>query len=213
MRQKAISVPAGLALSQGRVVEGAVESSPVRIGVIGLGTRGTSLLRTLLELPAAQVVALCEAVAALLVAAEVVILLTGVVSRYVFNNPFFWTDELANFLFLWLSMLGTVVALLLNFPSLKAQQERITAHASAAILMASILFAAGAFTGIMKGAGMVNAMASMAVQHLPQHGKEEWNELYRNDKRLLHVVLRKGRHSSHPYYFLSFHRILLSPCQ
>jgi CitMHS family citrate-Mg2+:H+ or citrate-Ca2+:H+ symporter len=67
-------------------------------------------------------------------------------------------------------MLGTVVALLLNFPTLKSQQLRISAHAPAAILMASILFAAGAFTGIMKGAGMVNAMASVAVQHLPMHG-------------------------------------------
>lgn len=67
-------------------------------------------------------------------------------------------------------MLGTVVALTLNFPSLKSQQERITAHAPAAILMASILFAAGAFTGIMKGSGMVNAMASVVVTHIPQHG-------------------------------------------
>ena len=67
-------------------------------------------------------------------------------------------------------MLGTVVALTLNFPSLQAQQERITAHAPAAILMASILFAAGAFTGIMKGSGMVNAMASVVVTHIPQHG-------------------------------------------
>ena len=33
------------------------------------------------------------------------------VSRYVFDSPLFWTDELANFLFLWLSMLGMVVAL------------------------------------------------------------------------------------------------------
>jgi len=66
-------------------------------------------------------------------------------------------------------MLGTVIALSLNFPNLKAQQERIIAHAPAAILMASILFAAGAFTGIMKGTGMVNAMASMVVAHLPQH--------------------------------------------
>ncbi len=67
-------------------------------------------------------------------------------------------------------MLGTVAALLLNFPTLQAQQERITAHAPAAILMASILFAAGAFTGIMKGSGMMSAMASTTVQHLPQHG-------------------------------------------
>jgi len=67
-------------------------------------------------------------------------------------------------------MLGTVIALTLNFPSLKAQQERITAHAPAAILMASILFAAGSFTGIMKGTGMVTAMASVVVNHIPQHG-------------------------------------------
>jgi len=32
-------------------------------------------------------------------------------SRYVFNKPLMWTDELANFLFLWLAMLGTVAAL------------------------------------------------------------------------------------------------------
>jgi TRAP-type C4-dicarboxylate transport system permease small subunit len=45
------------------------------------------------------------------VVAEICILFTGVVSRYVFESPLMWTDELANFLFLWLSMLGTVVAL------------------------------------------------------------------------------------------------------
>jgi citrate-Mg2+:H+ or citrate-Ca2+:H+ symporter, CitMHS family len=67
-------------------------------------------------------------------------------------------------------MLGTIIALVVNFPNLKSQQERVAAHAPAAILMASILFAAGAFTGIMKGTGMVNAMASAAVGHLPQHG-------------------------------------------
>jgi citrate-Mg2+:H+ or citrate-Ca2+:H+ symporter, CitMHS family len=67
-------------------------------------------------------------------------------------------------------MLGTVVAITLNFPQLKAQQATIAAHAPAAILMASILFAAGAFTGIMKGTGMLTAMADGAVHLLPQHG-------------------------------------------
>ncbi len=67
-------------------------------------------------------------------------------------------------------MLGTVIALAVNFPSLKKQQERLAAHAPAAILMASILFAAGAFTGIMKGTGMIAAMADAVVHHLPQHG-------------------------------------------
>jgi CitMHS family citrate-Mg2+:H+ or citrate-Ca2+:H+ symporter len=69
-----------------------------------------------------------------------------------------------------LFMLGTIMALLLNFRSLKAQQERLTAHAPTALTMASILFAAGAFTGIMKGTGMLNAMAAAAVGHIPQHG-------------------------------------------
>jgi citrate-Mg2+:H+ or citrate-Ca2+:H+ symporter, CitMHS family len=67
-------------------------------------------------------------------------------------------------------MLGTVIAISLNFPGLKAQQMRLAEHAPAAILMASILFAAGAFTGILKGTGMLGAMAAAAVAHLPQHG-------------------------------------------
>jgi tripartite ATP-independent transporter DctM subunit len=53
----------------------------------------------------------CEVVGAMLVLAEVSILFAGVVSRYLLDSPLFWTDELANFLFLWLSMLGMVVAL------------------------------------------------------------------------------------------------------
>ena len=38
------------------------------------------------------------------------ILLAGVISRYVFHNPLVWSDELASILFLWLAMLGAVVA-------------------------------------------------------------------------------------------------------
>jgi citrate-Mg2+:H+ or citrate-Ca2+:H+ symporter, CitMHS family len=67
-------------------------------------------------------------------------------------------------------MLGTIVALTLNFPNPKDQQDRLTAHAPAAILMASILLAAGAFTGIMKNTGMLNAMAAAAVHQIPRHG-------------------------------------------
>src|SRR5215207_11141925 len=48
---------------------------------------------------------------AILVAAEIAILFAGVVSRYVFHKPLVWSDELASLLFLWLSMLGAVVAL------------------------------------------------------------------------------------------------------
>jgi tripartite ATP-independent transporter DctM subunit len=49
--------------------------------------------------------------AAMLVAAEVVVLLMGVISRYVLHTPLVWSDELASILFLWLAMLGSIVAL------------------------------------------------------------------------------------------------------
>ena len=52
-----------------------------------------------------------EAAAAGLVLVEIFVLLAGVISRYVFHKPLVWSDELASVLFLWLSMLGAVVAL------------------------------------------------------------------------------------------------------
>jgi CitMHS family citrate-Mg2+:H+ or citrate-Ca2+:H+ symporter len=64
-------------------------------------------------------------------------------------------------------MIGTVAALLLNYPSVNAQKARVDAHAKAALMMASILLAAGAFTGIMKGTGMITAMAKVAVSFVP----------------------------------------------
>jgi len=54
--------------------------------------------------------ALVEIPAALLVIAEIVILFAGVVARYVLHAPLIWSDELASILFLWLAMLGSVVA-------------------------------------------------------------------------------------------------------
>jgi tripartite ATP-independent transporter DctM subunit len=51
-----------------------------------------------------------EISAALLVVAEICVLLAGVVSRYLLHSPLVWSDELAGILFLWLAMLGSVVA-------------------------------------------------------------------------------------------------------
>jgi len=64
-------------------------------------------------------------------------------------------------------MLGLVLALWINYPDLNMQRERIEAHARAALTMAAILFAAGAFTGIMKESGMLGAMASSVVSWSP----------------------------------------------
>ncbi|WP_150612535.1 TRAP transporter large permease subunit [Pandoraea terrigena] len=52
-----------------------------------------------------------ELPAALLVLAEIVTLFSGVVSRAVFHSPLVWSDELASILFIWLAMLGSVIAL------------------------------------------------------------------------------------------------------
>lgn len=55
--------------------------------------------------------AVIEAIAAAIVLVEIIILFTGVVARYAFHAPLVWSDELASIFFLWLSMLGAVVAL------------------------------------------------------------------------------------------------------
>jgi myo-inositol 2-dehydrogenase / D-chiro-inositol 1-dehydrogenase len=57
------SAAASLALSQGNLAEAAAvdaEARPVRLGVIGVGNRGTALLRALLEMPGTPIVAVCD---------------------------------------------------------------------------------------------------------------------------------------------------------
>ena len=58
------SAAASLALGQGSLAEAVLvdgPATPVRLGVIGLGNRGTALLRGLLEIPGTPVVAVCDA--------------------------------------------------------------------------------------------------------------------------------------------------------
>jgi tripartite ATP-independent transporter DctM subunit len=50
-------------------------------------------------------------IAVALMVVETVVLLAGVISRYVFHNPLTWSDELASSLFIWLAMFGAVLAL------------------------------------------------------------------------------------------------------
>jgi tripartite ATP-independent transporter DctM subunit len=69
---------------------------------------------------------LVEIPAALLVAAEIVILFAGVVARYRLHSPLIWSDELASILFLWLAMLGAAVAFR------RAEHMRMTAIVASA---------------------------------------------------------------------------------
>jgi citrate-Mg2+:H+ or citrate-Ca2+:H+ symporter, CitMHS family len=64
-------------------------------------------------------------------------------------------------------MIGTAIALMLNYPTADMQRARVDAHARAALMMGAILLAAGSFTGIMKGSGMLEAMASATVHAVP----------------------------------------------
>jgi CitMHS family citrate-Mg2+:H+ or citrate-Ca2+:H+ symporter len=65
-------------------------------------------------------------------------------------------------------MFGVVAAMSFNFPNVDRQRESVDAHAKAALMMASILFAAGAFTGIMNGTGMIDAMAVAGAGLVPE---------------------------------------------
>ncbi|HUK07503.1 MAG TPA: TRAP transporter large permease subunit [Stellaceae bacterium] len=65
-----------------------------------------------------------EVPAALLVLVEIVVLFAGVVARYALHSPLVWSDELASLLFLWLAMLGAVIALR------RGEHMRLTAIAS-----------------------------------------------------------------------------------
>src|SRR5438045_3094164 len=66
----------------------------------GWVTTAERVIRLITEIPAA-----------ILLVAEVVLIATSVTARYVFHSPLFWADELASLMFVWLSMLGAVVAL------------------------------------------------------------------------------------------------------
>ncbi|MFC0406906.1 TRAP transporter large permease [Roseomonas elaeocarpi] len=87
-----------------------------------------------------------EAVAAMLVLAEVVVLGSSTAARYLFDSPFTWSDELATLLFIWLAVLGSVVALrrgehmrLTAFIRDMAPHRRAWLDAVAMMLVAAVL--------------------------------------------------------------------------
>lgn len=64
-------------------------------------------------------------------------------------------------------MVGTAVALMVNYPSPEIQRTLIAAHAPPAMLMVGVLLAAGAFSGILNGSGMIEALAETTAGHMP----------------------------------------------
>lgn len=66
-----------------------------------------------------------------------------------------------------LFMLGFVIVTMVNYPNLRDQKSRIEAHAGNVLTVVSLIFAGGAFAGILEGTGMVDAMANSIVKVTP----------------------------------------------
>lgn len=100
-----------------------------------------------------------EPLTAALVVAEVGVLSAGVIARYVFNRPLIWSDELASALFLWLAMLGSVIALG------RGEHMRLTAVVS--MLPARLRPWLEAF-GLAVSAACMVALVHPALEHVQQ---------------------------------------------
>ena len=64
-------------------------------------------------------------------------------------------------------MVGCCAALLLNYPNMKDQKERVMAHAPAAIDVSSVMLAAGIMVGVLSKSGMLEAMAVPLLHIIP----------------------------------------------
>ncbi|QTI68934.1 CitMHS family transporter [Gordonia polyisoprenivorans] len=64
-------------------------------------------------------------------------------------------------------MIGTAIALVVNFPRVAEQSEQLKAHASSVVSVVSLVFAASVLTGVLNGTGMVEDMARWLVDIIP----------------------------------------------
>jgi CitMHS family citrate-Mg2+:H+ or citrate-Ca2+:H+ symporter len=64
-------------------------------------------------------------------------------------------------------MVAFAVAVLINYPKPNDQMDQIRAQSVGMITVVSIIFAAGIFTGILSGTGMITAMATSLVNIIP----------------------------------------------
>jgi CitMHS family citrate-Mg2+:H+ or citrate-Ca2+:H+ symporter len=73
-----------------------------------------------------------------------------------------------------LFLIGFVLALMINYPQLDMQKERILAHSGNAMTVVLLVFAAGVFAGIFSGTKMVDALAQTLVEWIPP----SWGHLF-----------------------------------
>jgi CitMHS family citrate-Mg2+:H+ or citrate-Ca2+:H+ symporter len=66
-----------------------------------------------------------------------------------------------------LFMVAFAIAIMINYPRLEDQKERLTAHAANVLPVVSLIFAAGIFVGILSGTKMVDAIAASVIAAIP----------------------------------------------
>lgn len=66
-----------------------------------------------------------------------------------------------------LFMIAFSIAMIINYPCLQQQKERVAAHAGNVLAVVGLIFAAGIFTGILSGTGMVEAMSKSLLAVIP----------------------------------------------
>ena len=66
-----------------------------------------------------------------------------------------------------LFMIALCIALVVNYRDIDMQKDLIAHHAGSALNVVGIIFAAGVFTGILSGTGMVDAMSKELVAIIP----------------------------------------------
>ena len=67
-----------------------------------------------------------------------------------------------------LFMIAFSIAMIINYPCLQQQKERVAAHAGNVLAVVGLIFAAGIFTGILSGTGMVEAMSKSLLAVIPE---------------------------------------------
>lgn len=73
-----------------------------------------------------------------------------------------------------LFMVGTVLALLVNYPDLKEQSKRIGENGGDAVQVVILIFGAGIFMGLFQGSGMADALAQSLITIIPKQLAGFW---------------------------------------
>ena len=98
-------------------------------------------------------------------------IMTVVLIAWLVAGPFIEAISLPNQM---LFMVGTVLALLVNYPNLKDQSKRIGENGGDAVQVVILIFGAGIFMGLFQGSGMADALAQSLITIIPKQLAGFW---------------------------------------